>query len=306
MPPSLPREILDLIVDNLHDDLNTLKMCCLVSKAWVYQTRTHLFNRVHFQNYGGQNIWQWGNTFPDPLNSPAHYTRIISIDFSTRPSVGMAHVLLTFRCVTHLNIHIPYWFFLVPLHQFSPVVGSLRLSFHDFPASEIFDFIRSFPLLEDLSLAHRIELDRNWNPPSTTPILTGSLELKLVGISDMVHQLLDLPNGLHFKRIAVLWTMEEDVRPTMDLVSRCSKTLESLEITGDLTGMLLQRVIPHSPLTSAHRRGSARDTTVRPFQSNQTQGLGISVQSRRRRVDRCGALRCANHNPPNHFSGGIS
>ncbi|KAF9645264.1 hypothetical protein BDM02DRAFT_3073690, partial [Thelephora ganbajun] len=44
----LPPEILDYIVDLLHDEPETLKQCCLVSKSWVSRTRKHLFANVEF------------------------------------------------------------------------------------------------------------------------------------------------------------------------------------------------------------------------------------------------------------------
>jgi len=48
MSRSLPPEILDLIVDHLHDEPTALKACCLVSKSWVPRTWNHLFALVEF------------------------------------------------------------------------------------------------------------------------------------------------------------------------------------------------------------------------------------------------------------------
>ena len=41
-----PQEILDLIIDHLHDEPATLKTSCLVSKAWVQRARKHLFAHI--------------------------------------------------------------------------------------------------------------------------------------------------------------------------------------------------------------------------------------------------------------------
>ena len=46
---NLPCEILDHIVDLLHDSQTPLRNCCLVSKPWVARTRRHLFAEVEFQ-----------------------------------------------------------------------------------------------------------------------------------------------------------------------------------------------------------------------------------------------------------------
>ena len=45
--PLLP-ELLDHIVDFLHDSSDALKSCCLVSKLWAPRTRMHLFACIRF------------------------------------------------------------------------------------------------------------------------------------------------------------------------------------------------------------------------------------------------------------------
>ena len=72
-----PPEIWDHIVDFLHDQPETLKQCCLVSKSWVPRTRTHLFGEIAFSYHNNVNAWK--ETFPDPANSPAHYTHSLSL-----------------------------------------------------------------------------------------------------------------------------------------------------------------------------------------------------------------------------------
>lgn len=78
MPRSCPPpEISDHIVDLLHDDPKTLKKCSLVSKSWVPRARQHLFHEVAFYSLNGLDAWE--ETFPDPVNSPAYYTRSLHI-----------------------------------------------------------------------------------------------------------------------------------------------------------------------------------------------------------------------------------
>ena len=60
--PTFPLEILDHIVDLLHDDTEALKQCCLVSKSWMPRTRRHLFVDVVFR---GHSLKLWKETFPD-------------------------------------------------------------------------------------------------------------------------------------------------------------------------------------------------------------------------------------------------
>lgn len=82
--PRLPPEISDYIVDLLHDQPETLKRCCLVSRSWVPRTRTHLFGEIGLGYRSDQEAWK--DAFPDPTNSPAHYVR--SLSFSSGKAVA--------------------------------------------------------------------------------------------------------------------------------------------------------------------------------------------------------------------------
>ena len=75
--PRLPLEISDYIVDLLHGQRQALKNCCLVSKSWVPRARNHLFGGVTFDSL--IDLKAWKETFPDPLNSPAHCTHSLYI-----------------------------------------------------------------------------------------------------------------------------------------------------------------------------------------------------------------------------------
>ena len=44
----LPAEMLDHVVDHLHDARDALRNCCLVSKSWVPRARKHLFADIWF------------------------------------------------------------------------------------------------------------------------------------------------------------------------------------------------------------------------------------------------------------------
>lgn len=243
MLSSLPPEILDLITGYLHDEPTTLKACCLASKLWIQRARKHLFADIKFHPLG-LSVGSWKKTFPDPINSPACHTRTLSIH---RPSlIEAAHVdtISTFRHVVRLNVIAGGYGggdSLVPLHGLSPVLRSLHLTSAVLPDSELFNLVCSFPILEDLALISHdpMCLDEGWSTPSTSPHLTGSLELDamLCGIQSTTRRLLDLPNGLRFTKITVKWFSQHDVRSTTDLVSGCSESLQTLDITSYLLGV---------------------------------------------------------------------
>lgn len=236
MSCSLPPEIRDLIVDLLRDDPAALKACCVVSKSWVPRTQKHIFAHVGF--FLQSHVELWKKTFPDPSNSPARYTRSLSVRGSSiATAAGAGDCIHTFRNVVHLHVDARRCgddqASLTPLCGLSPTLKSLRLVYGASASpSEVFGLVCSFPLLEDLALVFLGHDDEvcGWTIPLTSPKLTGSLDLRMLGgIRSATHRLLGLPNGLHFSKIAVS-CLDEDVGSTMSLVSRCSDTLESLNL----------------------------------------------------------------------------
>ena len=231
-PSSLPPEIIDLIVDYLYDESNTLKACGVVSKSWVPRTRKHLFAHVLFNSHGSTESWR--ELFPDSSSSPAHCAHSLTIrsvpaimTMSTALIRSFCHVV-KFKVDTWVCDDTDEW---VPLHLFGgfpPTLKSLSLSCHSVPLPRIFDLICSLPLLEDLALEYQgLKSDiKGWDTHPTSPKLTGSLDLSCENPS-VIQGLLDLPDGLHFSEITIS-CLVENAELTMDLLSMCSDNLESL------------------------------------------------------------------------------
>jgi hypothetical protein len=238
MPLSLPPEILDLIVDHLHDEPTALKTCCVVSKSWIQRTRTHLFASVEFSP-PTFHIELWKKTFPDPSNSPAHHTRSLTIrgiPVVTAADTDEGGWICTFHNLVHLYLESHNrgkGGSLTPFHGISPALRSLHLIC---TSPDALDLICSFPLLEDLAMFNFIQGGDVWNTPPTSPKLTGSLGLSKFGrIQPVARRLLSLPNGLHFTKITV--ALDQGIQSVVDLVSRCSYTLESINIYYSTPGM---------------------------------------------------------------------
>ena len=249
--PRLPSELLDHAVDFLHDSRRTLKSCSLVSKAWIPRARKHLFAAIWLS--AAKEVELWKVAFPDPSASPAWYTTAL---FINSPDVIAAAVddddcwVSAFSRVVHLKMDVVAAGFkqisisLVPFHRFSPVLRSLRVVSTVLTPSQIFDLLRSFPLLEDLSVTvHNHSLIKDYrfeNQPtiiksSNSPALNGSLQLfSKVGMDPFISPLLSLPNGLHFRNVDLAWYHVTDVSSTTELVEGCYSTLESLSIDGSL------------------------------------------------------------------------
>jgi hypothetical protein len=232
MSPSFPPEILDIVVNQLRDEPTALKACCVVSKSWIHRTRKHLFASVELRA-PNSHIEQWKKKFPDPSNSPAHHTRSLSIyglSVITAEDADTSDRIRTFHNLVHLHLEclvVDQQVSLTPFHGLSSTLRSLSLRAISL---EVLDLICSFPLLEDLALALLGYGSEGWNTPSTSPKLTGSLELRAFGeIRPAIRRLSGLPGGLHFTKVTIA-CLNEDIRSTMELVSRCSDTLESLAI----------------------------------------------------------------------------
>ena len=258
MSCSLPQEILDLIVDHLHDESAALKACCIVTKSWIPRSRKHLFARVEFDTQKS-HVELWKKTFPDPSNSPAHHTRSLSISGCsaiTAASTDAGGWIRTFRNVIHLRFDFlgqeAHQASLIPFHGLSPTVRSLCMTS---TTVEDFNLVCSFPLLEDLSFVcfgSDSEPD-GWNAPLRSPKLTGSLDLRTIGgFRAAVCRLLDFPDGLHFTKIKVS-CLARDFESTTELVSRCSGTLESFTICNWFPGMFPSASVIGQYLTAAHR-----------------------------------------------------
>jgi hypothetical protein len=249
----LPAEMLDRVVDNLHNRPDVLKQCCLVSKSWTPRTRKHLFAHARFPT--AKSLQSWKKTFPDPSTSPAHYAKIISVGCPEAVTAADAKAggwLSGFSRVERLEVGNQRSYHesppLVSLHGFSSALKSLLISFAVLPSPSIINFILSFPSLEDLAVTvhDADDGDGSGGPPTAArPPFTGSLKLYLRGgMEPFTRRLLSLPGGIHFRKLILTWFRGEDLLLTMTLVETCSQTLESLEIS-DARGASIRYLHPH-------------------------------------------------------------
>lgn len=272
MSRPFPPELLDHIVDNLHDQRAGLLACGVVSKSLVPRTRRHILAHVEF--IGDESpIESWMKAFPDPSNPPAHYTQslaIIGTQFviAAGTVTGAGRWIHAFHNVVHLSVDTPNLqlendaqISLVPLHGLSPTAKPLHMCSAYLPHTVFSVSCAPFLSLK-ISLWTVLPKFRpeEWETPLTSPRLTGSLGLYVVteGISLLIHRLLGLSSGPNFRKVVLSCVREEDFRATMDLVSRCSGTIESFNVT-DCT----QGVFPSAAVLGRFLTG-----TIRPFQTS--------------------------------------
>jgi hypothetical protein len=257
MSPSFPPEIFDLVIDDLKDELTTLKACCLVSKSWVPRTRRRLFALVVFASDGAKNTLEtWMKAFPDPSDSPAHYARSLKISGSAAVEAATTHAhawVRPFNTIVRLVVGMRRDISdvtLIRLHGLSPTLKSLNVVSDFLPLSEVIDLACSFPFLEDLSCYFRTSKSPICDPhdiPSTSPKLTGSLVL-CGEYRSITSRLLELPGGLHFSNIRMACV---DVGWVTSLISRCSHTLESLCLFFISAFYPAPVIAQHSPLLNS-------------------------------------------------------
>ena len=269
MSCALLPDIFDIIVDDLCDDPPTLEACCLVSKSWIPRTRKHLFAHIEF-GATEPPIQVWKKAFPDPSNSPAHYTRNLSIYGVPVITAGVGGWISAFHNVVHLSLQGLDRASLVPLHGLSPAIRSLYLKYC---TTEVFDLVCSFPLLEDLELIAPRAFDADgWTAPSTTPKLTGSLNMFTVMETRLTtRRLLDLSGGFHFSKISVVFSDDDEAGSVTDLVSGCSDTLETLTIIYYPMGAFPSTSVTDQRLTTARRCQRTDGGFPRSLQDRNTQ-----------------------------------
>ena len=241
--PYLPVELLDYILDFLHDARDAIESCCLVSKSWILRTRQILFADVAFDS--PEKLQSWKNAFPDPSTSPAWHTRSLFIKFSrTIAAVDTEEGgwITSFSRVVCLKVDTRGATVndLIPLHGFSPVVESLHAIIPLDHPSPILDLILSFPSLKDLSVISHCPFTFYSDGFDTQSILaqrssqlslTESLTLSVRrGMDPIAFPLLILQGGLRFRRLQLTCYHVGDVSLATKLVGRCCSTLEGLEV----------------------------------------------------------------------------
>jgi len=257
----LPPEILDYIVDFLHSYPNVLQKCCLVSESWIPRARKHLFAEVKINTE--ENLEMWKKLFSDPSTSPANFAQSLHVRCPRLVTAADAEVggwLTGFAHIVRLEVKArdlylgPLAVSLVPFHGFSRTIKSLHVDSIEVPPSEIFDFVLSSPLLEDLTVAgYKTPADDGDDSdgpptfvhPSNPPVFTGSLQLFLEeAMKPITSRLLSIPGGIHFRSLTLKWNCREDISSTIALVRECSDTLESLDIGCNLYGASTGTCIP--------------------------------------------------------------
>ena len=200
-------------------------------------------------------IGLWKNYFEKPLQSPVALSLSIgAVSDKALPWIRSFDRLVKLSVNDKEWKNIPKPLSLAKLHGVSQALKSLRLVRRHVALSEVFNFICSFPNLEDIELNVKLPFETelrtavltpsrptklasgsdSQNPPSIPSRLTGTLELygdvkAQCEINSVITKLLTIPGGLHFSHIKMVCPLVID-KSAMNLVSSCSHNLKTLLI----------------------------------------------------------------------------
>ena len=73
----IAQELIDKFIDELHDDIQALQSCSLVSKRWVYRSQHHIFLRITISSQ--QSFERWCRNIPLASCPVSIHTRTLSI-----------------------------------------------------------------------------------------------------------------------------------------------------------------------------------------------------------------------------------
>ena len=257
---NLPSEITDHIIELLRSEHKTLRTCCLVSKSWVPRARRHLFSEIAFNSV--EDLSAWEKTFPDPVDSPAHHIRSLSIGCPSSNLESMAKgsgwsQALSNAVQLEVQGGTKEWIFWFLPQQlicfFYLIVGMMFWSPTDF-----INHVCSLPLLEDVGIfGYALVNDEDESisfQPSTSPPLSGTLALNSIhGVAPAIHQLLQIPNGVYFRKLTCSCNFQEvDLRCIMAVVEACSDTLECIDLYISKYGAFHPIGFPYGVLTHFH------------------------------------------------------
>ena len=248
--PYLPQEIKDQVIDLLHDDDETLRSCALVSRSWLRQSRKHLFADVQIVYH---LLMKWCRNIAPGEDGLSSFTRRLGVSHRSPREfeIVMPH-LNSFKRVESLVIsdydcmdldNEPY----LPIApdqyygHFGESLRSLHLLYPSESLGALLPLIYLFPHLESLTIEGFMAAgDEHPAPPSPSSpgpnAFKGKLHLRLLAGNDM-HILSKLAKyPLQYDYVSIGGSSRELGVHFNNLISACSRTLKTLDVSQKYTG----------------------------------------------------------------------
>lgn len=240
---SLPPEVVDTILDHLHDDHRTLRQCSLVSSQWLPTSRFHAFSSVTLTT---ANLPDFLELLNSPLLTLGPYVediRVFSLD-SARYNASWLSTALprlgsTLENSRSLALEGLDWFtinaetqssFLKSFDGRLTCIKLIQMKFLNF--SEVVACIASFPFLESLVLKEvGWDLDDEYyTPDKCPPKHLRNLELLFCYKRDIMNWFLQDPCVARVKRVDFYHIYDMDTAAAGKYLHALGDSLEELRV----------------------------------------------------------------------------
>jgi len=248
---SLPPELIDHILEFLHDDRESLEAASLVAKAWTSWSQAHIFETLHLTPI---NIQRWLKNISPDVDGPASHTRTLTLEeYRLLPWINPQYLdfpfssLASFRDVrslslVHWNATLfngaspePYF------GHFGKSLRALSLRFCTLAPATLFDLFSLLPNVQDLTIAylfpHSGKPDTIPDVPEITPSFRGTLSLADLDSGHLILKALAaLP--LRFTTISIQGCTFYEPDAYQMLLTSCRDTLVVLRFEKSYRGAL--------------------------------------------------------------------
>jgi hypothetical protein len=246
----IAQELIDKFIDGLHDDVQTLQACSLVSKRWVYRSQHHIFSRITISSQ--QSFERWCKNIPLASCPVSVHTRTLSILQPTHaqwltplllsPATGhfgafnnvktLALSGITTRGLQDAQLLADCF------RRLGSSVTSLKLLYWRASPASLIDCICFFPHIDDLDV-YRPDIlaglpTRKAYP--STPLFRGRLSLTFEngrgGIDRFLRLLSQLP--ARFREVHVNVNFIGGQTLVLPFLKSCSKSVQKLYISYEI------------------------------------------------------------------------
>ena len=254
----LPQELIDYIVDILHNDISTLKACSLTCKAMFASTRRLIhqglclpaLEKLRILSRAKKSRPQGWDSSDAELRVLSHMTELGLLQYARQIHINLDYYSTLYTVPPHLH-HLQFlnlkrvhtlsigeyratvWdkHFKTLSTHFHSTVTSLTLTRSTGRCRHILQFALQFPMLQDLCVERVWCVNSGGNSavPTIThesPHLRGHLRLVNVDIVAMgfAHE---FPKGVNFRSVELEEFSGDDAR---HLLNMCARTLQSLTV----------------------------------------------------------------------------
>jgi hypothetical protein len=222
----LPQELVDEIIDHLHDDIPTLAACSLTCRSLLHRSRVHKL--AHITIASSQPKLQFLDM------QAAQYVRHLTVDGTVYIPLDLSKCPnIHWLSLRNVSFH---WYHQHSLALLFPFAALDRLElqgcrFLD-KSPSIARFLCGFPKLASLIVPAGVRWSKQQdvtNEITNSPPFSGDLHIQYTDVAQFIDILLSLPNGVHFKSVQ-LSCPAQHIESVNNLLEACGPSLRKLNI----------------------------------------------------------------------------